>query len=271
MSRSRALFVAFVALGLVATLVGGVVPRALTLPWNGLLLVVLPLTVGAMGSLIVRPRRRLRLQPEVRIPAPEHLPLVAALLAIDLGAVAVGHLLGWSSLSVPDSSWRLLRLAMILFALPVALFVGVHGWEWGLRARLFAPWARRGAPRLAAVASVVAGAALALPGIAPGFRPAAGSYLVAALGIALAREATALRLFRRSGVLLSGAYRGLLLGLEALVLADALSGWSALARYASDQPRFYALRAAAPVLGLVVASLWCRRLDRRDAERRRHP
>ncbi len=271
MSRSRTLFAAFVALGLVATLAGGAVPRVLKLPWSWALLVFLPLTVGAFGSLLVRPRRRLRLQAEVRVPAPDHLPLIAALLAVDFGAIALGHLLGWSSLVVAESARSVLRGAAILVGLPIALFVGVHGWEWGLRARLFAPWARRGAPRFAAVASVVAGTVLTLPGALPGFRPAAGAYVVAALVAAVAREATALRLFRRSGVLLSGAYRGFLLGFEALVLADALSGWSAAARYASSETRFYVLRAGAPVLGLLVASLWCRRLDRRDAERRRHP
>jgi len=272
MSEPRSLFAALVALGLAVTALAGLVPARLEVPWGWALLLFVPLTAGALGSLLVHPRRRrLRFPAEVRVPSLHHLPLVAALVALDVGAIALGERLGWCEVIVPESARDALRAAAIFLGLPIAFFVAVHGWEWGLRARLYGPWSRRGTPRMAAVATVLAGIALALPTLVPGFRPQPRAYLAAALVTALAREATALRLFRRSGVLLSGAYRGFLLGFEALVLADLAAAGSAAAFYRADDPRFYPLRAALPLGAWLVATLWCRRLDRLEAERRRRP
>jgi len=272
MSEPRSLLAALVAFGLAVTAVAGLVPPELEVPWGWVLLLLVPLTAGAFGSLLVHPRRRrLRFPAEVRVPALHHLPLVAVLVALDLGAIALGDRLGWCAVTVPESSRDVLRAATIFLGLPVAFFVAVHGWEWGLRARLYGPWSRRGSAGMAVVASVGAGVALALPTLLPGFGPAPRAYLAAALATAAAREATALRLFRRSGVLLSGAYRGFLLGFEALVLADAAGAASAAGFYRSEDPRFYLLRAALPLAGWIVAMLWCGRLDRLEAERRRRP
>lgn len=272
MSEPRTLFAALLALGLVVTALAGVVPATLEVPWGWAVLLFVPLTAGALGSLLVHPRRRrLRFPAEVRVPSLHHLPLVAVLVLLDLGAIALGERLGWCELVVPASSRDALRAAAIFLGLPIAFFVAVHGWEWGLRARLYGPWSRRGSRGGAALATVLAGVVLALPTLLPGFRSVPRVYLVAALVTALAREATALRLFRRSGVLLSGAYRGFLLGFEALVLADLVAAGSAAAFYRADDPRFYPLRAALPLVAWLVATLWCGRLDRLDAERRRRP
>jgi len=272
MSEPRSLLAALVAFGLAVTALAGFVPPELEVPWGWALLLFVPLTAGALGSLLVHPRRRrLRFPADVRVPALHHLPLVGVLVALDLGAIALGDRLGWCAVALPASSRDVLRAATIFLGLPVAFFVAVHGWEWGLRARLYGPWSRRGSAATAAVASVLAGVALALPSIAPGFAAVPKAYLAAALATALAREATALRLFRRSGVLLSGSYRGFLLGFEALVLADAAGAGSAAALYRADDPRFYLLRAALPLLGWLVVTLWCGRLDRLEAETRRRP
>lgn len=271
MSRPRALFVALVALGLAAALAGRVLPAALATPWRWALLVLLPLTVGALGSLLVQPPERRRLRAEVPVPGLRHLPMVGALVLLDLGAVLIGHALGWIQAPGGLPAFSPLRFAALAVGMPIVLFVGVHGWEWGLRARLYAPWARAGGAELAVIASLVAGAALALPALAPGLRVDDRGYLASVLAAALAREAIALRLFRRAGVLLSGSYRGLLLGLDALLVADGRSLWTPLVPYVVGDPRFEPLRGLVPWLGLLVAALWCARLDRQDAEARHHP
>jgi hypothetical protein len=76
------------------------------------------------------------------------------------------------------------------------------------------------------------------------------------------------RLYRRAGVLLSGAFRGLATFGEAFLLADWHSPWLPVASWVAGDPGFYLLRPAGPALAALAAWGWLARLDRRDAEER---
>ena len=271
MPGSRSLATLLVALGLAATAALGAVPRGGE-PWARVaLLFLLPLAVGALATLRVRPARRRSFPAEVAVPSLRYLPFVLVLLAVDAAPVALGAATGAFTLAAGAPALSAARAVAILLALAAIGFVWTVGWEWGLRARLYGPWAAAGRPRRAFVASVVAGTALSLPAIAPGFAIAEPDYFLAALAAAALREAIAVRLYRRAGILLSGAFRGLAAGFEALVAADRLSFWRPAALYAATAPAFELLRPAGPAAAALLAWAVLAWLDRRDARRRLAP
>ena len=208
MPGPRSLATLLVALGLAATAALGAVPRGGE-PWARVaLLFLLPLGVGALATLRVRPARRRSFPAEVAVPSVRYLPFVLVLLAVDAAPVALGALAGAFTLATGAPALSTARAVAVLLGLAAIGFVWTVGWEWGLRARLYGPWAAAGRPRRAFVASVAAGTALSLPAIAPGFAIAEPDYFLAALAAAALREAIAVRLYRRAGILLSGAFRG---------------------------------------------------------------
>ncbi len=271
MSRLRLLALSLAALAVLATLAAGATPAVARGPLAWIVWAGLPVAVGALGGIVAPRRRRLPHPARVRVPALSHAPLVVALVGCDLLPLVAGWKLGWISLGSGGPGLSAVRGAAILAAAPVAVFLAVHGWEWGLRARLYGVGSERGAPRRAAAASVVCGTLLTLPVIAPGFAVPDRAFLAGALAAALARETTALVLFRRAGVLLSGGYRGTLFLLDGFLIGDALALWLPSFVYVAAVPDFYALRAAGPVIGLVAAAIWIERLERAEAERRRSP
>lgn len=271
MSRLRLLVFSLVGLAVAATLVAGATPVVAREPLAWILWAGLPIAVGALGGIVAPRRRRLPHPARVRVPALSHGPLVALLVAADVAPLALGWKLGWIAFGAGGPGLSTPRVAALVIALPVAVFLAVHGWEWGLRARLFGVGAERGTPRRAAAASVFCGTLLTLPAIAPGFSVPDAAFLGGTLAAALARETTALALFRRGGVLLSGGYRGTLFLLDGFLVGDALALWLPSFVYVAAVPDFYALRAAGPILGLVAAAIWIERLERADADRRRAP
>jgi hypothetical protein len=269
MSASARLAAALTALGLGAIALAGALADSSPRVLRAGLLVLLPLAVGALGTLLVRPPARPRpAAAEVPIPAVRHLPLLLALLLADLLPVALGWLTGHVTIAVRAPVVTPFGLLALIAGAAVLPFVATVGWEWGLRARLYAPWAEAGRTRLAFAASVVCGTLLSLPAIAPGFRSPERDFVVAALVSAALREAIAVRLYRRAGVLLSGAFRGLATFGEAFLLADWHSPWLPVASWVAGDAGFYALRPAGPALAALAAWGWLARLDRRDAEER---
>ena len=267
----RPLALGFVALGVLAAVALGPLPPARRGLARWGLLLGLPLVVGALGQLFGPTHRHLPHPAEVRVPRLRRLPLVLALVALDFSPLAAGWALGWISFAPGEAPLTATRWLVLLLAFPVIGFVSTVGWEWGLRARLAGPWIAVGHPRRALLASAVAGAALTLPVVAPGLRVLDGAFLASGLACALLREAVAVRLFRRRGVLLSGAWRTFVVSIEALVVADALSFWLPSVGYAASVPAFHALRVAGPLAAALLAWGFLGRLDRLDAERRRHP
>lgn len=267
----RPLALGYVVLGLVATAAAGAAVVGLrgALRWG--LLLGLPLVVGALGQLAAPARRQLPHPAEVRVPALRHLPLIGVLVALDLAPLGVAAQLGWASFTYGDRPLSAAHVAIVLLGLPVIGFVSTVGWEWGLRARLAGAWIDAGRRRRALLSSVVAGTALSLPVLAPGFAFPERDFLLAGLAAAALRESISVRLYRRAGVLLSGAWRGLVVWIEALLVADWLAIWLPAASYSAATTGFYALRVAGPAAAAAVAWLWLGRLDRLDAERRRHP
>lgn len=265
MTRPSALATLFIALGVaVAAIVGAAPPSA---QWLARALVVLglPLVVGGLASRLLSPQRRAGYRAAVALPALRHLPLLGCLGALDFAALAAGVGLGWARFEPGAGLASPLWIAALAFALPFAGFVSVVGWEWGLRARLYAVWTERGDGFAAALASIVAGVALALVHVVPGLLVADPAFVAAGLVALAAREATALRLYQRAGVLLSGTYRMLAIGFDGLLVADRLAWGSAAFETVATDARFYALRAAGPVVAAFAAWILAARLDRREA------
>ena len=225
----------------------------------------LPLVVGALGSRLLSPQRRAGYRAAVALPALRHLPLLALVGALDFAALMAGVGLGWARLEPGAGLASPLWVAALALALPFAGFVSVVGWEWGLRARLYAVWAEHGDGFAAAGASVVCGVALGLVQVLPGLAISDPGFVVCGLVGIAAREATALRLFRRAGVLLSGTYRMLAIGFDGLLIADRLAWGSAALETVAVDPRFYALRAAGPLAAALAAWILAARLDRRGS------
>ena len=268
MNRPGALAAIYVALGVAVAAAVAPVPAAGQWLARAAVVFALPLAVGALGTRLLRPRSATRYRAAVALPALRHVPLLAIVCALELAALFVGLRLGWAKLEPGAGLASPLWISALVIALPFAAFVSVVGWEWGLRARLYSVWAERLGPGAAGVASVAAGVALALVHVAPGLAVADRGFLAAGLVTLAAREATALRLFRRAGVLLSGTYRALAVGLDGLLIADRLAWGSAALETIAVDPRFYLVRAAGPVAAAIATWLFAARLDRRAAAER---
>lgn len=270
MSRASTLAALYFALGVAVAAAAGAVPAGGQWLARATVVLVLPLVVGALGSYLIRPSKRARFPAAVALPTLRHLPLLAAVCAVDLGALFAGVGLGWAELGPGAGLTSPLRVAAVAVALPFAGLVSVIGWEWGLRARLYSAFVAGSGPGGAAAAvSIAAGVLLALVHVAPGLAVPDPAFALAGLVALAAREATALRLFRRAGVLLSGTYRMLAVGLDGLLVADRLAWGSAALESVALDARFYALRAAGPLAAAALAWWLAARLDRRDALERR--
>ena len=145
-----------------------------------------------------------------------------------------------------DSAW------MLAFACWVVAAAATLGAEWALHARLWEVMARAEGTRRATVVALACGVALTLPVVAPGFRVASDTFVLAGLAIALLREATMLVLFRRGGLFVAGAYRGTLMAIEGVGIGDWHAFYFPMANYVSSAPGFYVLRVAGPLAALLL-------------------
>jgi hypothetical protein len=254
------LAVVLVALGIGVTGLAGSVGAVNRVALRWVVLLGLPILVGLLGAVLVpRPRlapfsfdRRLAL-------------LAGALVVLDLLPIGAGFLLHQVTFTYGDQTLAAGRILAVVIGLPALVAVTIVGWERGLRERLCGGAAAAGAPGWGAVLSIGAGVALSLVAFAPGFEPMDRSFAAAACGTALLREATAVRLWRAGGRALSGLYRGVLAGIEGLVIADWASFWFPSANFVSSDPLFPWLRLAGPALGFLCAWSLARRASAAEA------
>lgn len=177
-----------------------------------------------------------------------------AALLVDQSFLGVGYLTNWATFTSATQELAgnpLLRRA--LWALPACLVLGIWGWERALRGAVYTGWRRR-LPTPAALAfSVLTGLCLTLPVLLPGGEVRDLPFVAASVLAVLCHELSfALVFLRGGGLLVAGLYRGLLWFLEAFTVNDWYSLWFPAYNYVAGDPLFYAVRAAAALLGLAV-------------------
>ncbi|HBL31066.1 MAG TPA: hypothetical protein DD490_29915 [Acidobacteria bacterium] len=173
---------------------------------------------------------------------------------LDQSFLAFGYFTEWATFtaSAPDPAGGGLALRA-LWALPLALLLGIWGWERALRGAVYTGW-RRVLPLPAALGiSVLAGLALALPPILPVGEIRDLPFVAAALTAVLCREVSFALVFSRGGgLLVAGLYRGAFWFFEAFVINDWYSLYAPAANYVAGDALFYAARAVVALLGLAV-------------------
>ena len=182
---------------------------------------------------------------------------VAALLA-DQSFLGIGYLTDWATFTFNGASNaqeqagnQLLRTA--LWALPACLLLGIWGWERALRGAVYTGWRRRLRTPASLALSVLTGLCLTLPVLLPGGEVRDVPFVATAVLAVLCHELSfALVFLRGGGLLVAGLYRGLLWFLEAFVVNDWYSLHFPSYNYVAGDPLFYAVRAAAALLGLAV-------------------
>lgn len=254
MRRVRLLALVLLVLAAVATLGAGAAPPALGWPARLAVVFALPFAAGVVASLLLpRSPKRVGRSVKVRGTSRFHLLILGA-IGLDLAAIGAGYALGWATFTFGDQTLEAWKRFAVPLALPFTLAVATLGSEWALHARLWNVGRRQGRPAEAAWWALACGVALALPAIAPGFRRLDDPYLAAALVTVLAREATALLLFRAGGLFVAGAYRGTLLAIDAFGLYDWYGFYFPLANFVTSEPLFYLLRAAGPLAALALVA-----------------
>ena len=257
--RARRLAALLVALALAATWACGLISTALQWPARLALLFALPFAASIAATLLL-PREPRREGASARIAGTARLHfVVAAAIALDLGAIGVGYGLGWATLTYGDQSLHAHKLLAVPLALPFTLAAATLGTEWALHARLWEALARAGRRSEASVLAVFAGVALSLPALVPGFRIDEPAFVAGGIALALLREATALALFRTGGLFVAGAWRGTLVALEAFGLGDWNSFYFPMANYVTSEPLFYLLRVAGGAAALAAVLALTRR------------
>jgi hypothetical protein len=195
----------------------------------------------------------------------------AVAFLLDQSFLAFSYLTDWATFTSGSQGEPLHQLATTaLWALPLCLVLGIWGWERALRGAVYTGWRRR-LPSTAALAiSISTGLVLALPPILPVGEVRDLPFAAASLTAALCREISFALLFSRGGgLLVAGLYRGLLWFVEAFVVTDWYSLYFPAWNYVAGAPLFYALRAAAALLGLAVivtVARPARRDERMEAE-----
>lgn len=256
MNRARLLAVALLVLAGLATFGAGAAPPRFGWPARLLVLFGLPLAASITATLVLpREPRRMGTSAKVVGTARFH-PILAGALLLDLGAIGVGHALGWVNFTHGDQALQARKLLAVPLALPFTIAAATLGTEWALRARLWETLARSGRSREAATLSIAIGAALTLPAFVPGFELADPAFVACAVASALLREAASLTLFKSGGLFVAGAYRGTLQAIEAFGLGDWYGFWFPIANFVTSEPRFYVLRVAgvAAALGLILVA-----------------
>ncbi len=249
--RARQLAALLVALAAAATWACGQTAPALLWPARLALLFLLPFAASIAATLLLpREPRREGASARVAGTARFHL-LVALAIALDLGAIGVGYGLGWATLTYGEQALQAHKLLAVPLALPFTIAAATLGIEWALHARLWESLAHAGRRAEGTALALAAGVALSLPALMPGFRVDEPWFVVAAVALALLREATALALFRAGGLFVAGAWRGTIVAFEAFGLGDWSSFYFPMANYVTSEPRFYLLRVAGGAAALL--------------------
>lgn len=182
---------------------------------------------------------------------------MALAVVLDLAPLIVSFEAGWLTFALGDPRPLASRLMTALWAWPLLAMVAIRFYEGTLRGQLFRGLAEGWGTTGAWVLTLLCGTALALPALAPGF--AFGAPLVVAAGLATAfgREIGSIVLYRASGLMAAGLYRGTLVFLDFFVVADWLQPVFPSAEHVQSAGTFHLLRAASP---LVAALLLARAL-----------
>lgn len=211
---------------------------------------VLPLPTPAKGLSAAEAGRPAA--PVARASGPRLLFWMALAVALDLAPLVVGFEAGWLTFALGDPPPLASRAMTALWAWPLLAMVAVRFYERTLRGQLFQGLAEGwGAPG-AWTLTLLCGTALALPALAPGF--AFGAPLVVAAGVATAfgREIGSIVLYRASGLMAAGIYRGTLIFLDCFVVADWLQPVFPHADYVQSAGTFHLLRAASPLVAALL-------------------
>ncbi|MBP9147079.1 MAG: hypothetical protein KBF21_18745 [Thermoanaerobaculia bacterium] len=214
------------------------------------------------------PAPRAVMAPESAPPAPglrwsRLLLWIGVAIAVDLAPIGIAYQLGWLTLTYGDQQLAATRAATALWALPLLVLLAVRFYERTLRGRLYQEALESWGAPAAWTLSLLCGTALALPAIAPGLSISEPAFVAAALVTALAREIGSTVLYRASGLLAAGIFRGTLLFVDFYLIADWLAPVFPSANYVTSGDVFYLLRAASP---LVAALLLVRFLPARGAQ-----
>ena len=189
---------------------------------------------------------------------PRMVPWCVLALVVDYSFLGAGHLLGWITYTYGDQQLSGHPFRAMTWGLPLCLAIGLFGWEWSLRRTLLVSWAGH-VPRPAALAiSCVAGLALSAPSIVPGLSVPDPAFVAASFLVVACREVSfGLVFLSGAGLPAAGLYRGLLIYIDAFLIADWYGLWFPLANFTTSEPKFYVLRGATSVLatGVVAAAL----------------
>ncbi len=185
---------------------------------------------------------------------------IGVAIAIDLAPIGIGQNLGWLTLTYGDQQLAASRATTVLWALPLLAVIMMRFYERTLRGQLFRGAEENWGLAAAWAITLLCGTALALPTIAPGFDWSAPPFVAAALVTALAREIGSIVLFRASGLVAAGIFRGILAFIDFYLIADWMAPVFPSANYVTSSDSFYLLRAASP---LVAALLLARFLPAR--------
>ncbi len=177
---------------------------------------------------------------------------IGVALAVDLAPIGIGQRLGWLSFAAGDPQLAANRGLIALWALPLLVLVSIRFSERTLRGQLFRFAEESWGARTAWALALLCGTALALPTIAPGFAFGKPGFVVAALVTAFAREVGCTVLYRASGLVAAGLYRGALAFFDFFLLADGLAPVFPSANYFPSVDSFYLLRAAAPLVAALL-------------------
>jgi hypothetical protein len=177
---------------------------------------------------------------------------IGAAIAVDLGPIAIGHRLGWLTWTNGDPQLAASRAVTAFWALPLLALVSIRFYERTLRGQLFRRAREIWGSPAAWTLTVLCGTALALPAIAPGFSLPGTGFAAAALVTAGAREVGCTVLYRASGLVAAGLYRGALAFVDFYVIADRLAPAFPSANYVASGDSFYLLRAASPLLAALL-------------------
>lgn len=182
---------------------------------------------------------------------------IALAVVLDLAPLGIGFEAGWLTFTLGDAQPFSSRLMTAFWAWPLLVMVAIRFSERTLRGQLFGGLAEGWGAAGAWALTLLCGTALALPAIAPGFAFGAPLVVAAGLATALGREIGATVLYRASGLMAAGLFRGTLVFLDFFLVADWLHPVFPSADYSSSAGTFHLLRAASP---LVAALLLARAL-----------
>jgi len=201
-----------------------------------------------------------RLAPGEGLRLPRLLVWLGVAIAVDLAPIGIGYRLDWLTFTYGDQQLAATRVTTALWALPLLVLVAIRFYERTLRGGLFRSVQESWGTGTAWTLALLCGTALALPTIAPGFSFSEPTFVAAALVTAFAREIGCTVLYRASGLVAAGVYRGTLAFIDFYLIADWLAPVFPSANYVTSVDSFYLLRAASP---LVAALLLARGLHGR--------